>query len=370
MAGGQPVTDGVALITGAGGYLGGRLARHYLDTSDLELVLPVRSAARGDEIRATLGPLVANRVRCIPGDLEGPEPFSDLDGPWRARVTSVVHSAAVTRFNVDRDLATRVNVDGTAAVVALARKCPRLESFAQVSTVYATGLHQGPIREEPADDTAGFANAYEWSKWAGEQLVIAADDLPWRILRVSTVIADDDTGVVTQYNAFHETLKLCFYGLLSLLPGRGDTPLYLVSGQFVVDAISRLTHPSSAGGIYHVSHDRAGALTLEEVLNLVFAQFECAEEFSKKRIMRPLLADEESFDLLVEGITPMAGSLVTQALNNVTPFARQLYVDKDLDNSRLRAALDDHTCPDPGALVADSCRHLVRTRWGRRDAQR
>jgi len=206
------VSDGVALITGASGYVGRRLARHCLDTSDLELVLPVRTAARRAEIESVLGPS-GHRVRFVAGELDGTECFADLDVTWRGRSTSIVHAAAVTRFNVDRDLARRVNVEGTAQVLALARRCPGLESFAQVSTVYATGLSEGRLREEPADDSAGFANAYEWSKWAAEQLVIGADDLPWRILRVATVVADDDTGVVTQYNAFHETLKLCFYGL-------------------------------------------------------------------------------------------------------------------------------------------------------------
>ena len=40
-----------------------------------------------------------------------------------------VHSAAVTRFNVHPDLALRVNVEGTAKVIALARRCGGLSSF-------------------------------------------------------------------------------------------------------------------------------------------------------------------------------------------------------------------------------------------------
>jgi len=363
------MSDGVALITGSGGYLGHRLARHYLDTSDIELVLPVRTAARRAEIEVALGPL-ARRVVFVPGDLDGPEAFADVDVAWRNRITSVIHAAAITRFNVDRDLARRVNVEGTAQVVALARTCPSLETFSHVSTVYATGLREGPIGEELTDDTAGFANAYEWSKWAGEQLVAGADDLPWRVLRVATVIADDDAGMVTQYNAFHETLKLCFYGLLSLLPGRAATPLYFVTGRFAVDAIVALAQPGGAGGIYHVSPDRAGALTLDQVLDLVFEQFGVEDDFAKKRIMRPLLADEETFELLVAGVSPIAGGLVAQALDNVAPFARQLYVDKTLDNSRLREAMDACTLPDAAPLLANTCRRLLATRWGRRDAQR
>jgi len=126
----------------------------------------------------------------------------------------------------------------------------------------------------------------------------------------------------------------------------------------------------AAAGIYHLSHDRAAALTLGDVLDLVFDEFSAVEEFRKKRIMRPLLADQESFELLVDGVSPIAGSLVTQALHNVTPFARQLYVDKALDNSRLRAALDTYVQPDVEQLLVNTCRSLLDTRWGRRDGTR
>lgn len=356
----------LVLITGASGYLGRLLARRCLQDGH-RVLLAVRSHARRDEATAALGAL-AGRAQFVTVDLAGAEPFAALDGEVRRRITRVVHTAAVTRFDVDRQLAERVNVDGTRHALALARSCPALESFSQVGTVYSSGLRDGLITEEPHDDGAGFANTYEWSKWAAEQLVVEqGGDLPWRVVRVATVVADDDSGAVTQYNAFHETLKLCFYGLLSLLPGRGDTPLYLVTGAFATDAIARIADPSSAGGIYHVAHDLSESLTLDQVLDVVFEQFEQVEDFRRKRILRPLLADEESFGLLVDGVKSFAGSLVTQALANVAPFARQLYVRKELDNTRLRAVLTDYRAPDPARLVRDTCSELLSTRWGRRE---
>jgi nucleoside-diphosphate-sugar epimerase len=354
------MSDGVTLITGAGGYLGRLLVRHYLDHTDQELVLGARTPWRGDEA------LDPRRARCVPVDLEEPEPFAAIDGELRGRITAIVHLAAITRFNVERARAQKVNVDGTAHTLALAARCPGLESFAHVSTVYATGLRAGSVREEPYDD-AGFANNYEWSKWAAEGLVAGAD-LPLRVLRVSTVVADDDSGFVTQYNAFHTTLKLCFYGLLGLVPGSAGTPLYLTTGRFVVGAIARLVGSSDAGGFYHLTHDRAGALSLGQLLDIVFEEFGSDPEFAKKGIVRPLLADQESFGWLVEAASPVAGSLVAQALAEVEPFSGQLYVNKSVENSRLRDALGLDAWPemDMAELVARTCRHLVRTRWGRR----
>jgi len=361
------MTTELILLTGAGGYVGRRLAHRYLETSDVRLLLPVRSAARQAEIEADLG-VPAGRVEFVPSDLESEDAYAALDSSQLRRVTAIVHAGAVTRFNAERELAFRVNVEGTAQTLELARHCPSLESFGHVSSVYATGLRDGPIVEASTDDAQGFANAYEESKWAAEQLVGRCDDLPWRILRVATVLADDERGTVTQYNAVHDTLRLCFYGLMSVLPGRPQTPLYFVTGDFVTDAIVQLMRPATPLGVYHLAHNRQESVTLEALINLAFAEFAKDESFRRKRILQPLLTDEESFSLLVEGMTPVAGSLLSSALRDVSPFARQLYVNKDLDNTRLREALDSYQCSDTSELVTNTCSQLVSTRWGRQDA--
>lgn len=333
------------LITGAGGYLGRLLVRRYREAG--EEVLEHGRAA---------------------GDLAGPDPFASVDQRQRDRITTVVHAAAITRFDVDRDTARSVNVEGTARVLALARTCPRLESLGVVSTVYSTGLRAGRIPERLYGDEDGFANDYEWSKWQAEQVVAgeAGEGLPWRILRVATVIADDDSGAVSQHNAFHETLKLWFHGLLPLVPGDGATPLYLVTGSFAADAVVAVMGDLGASGVYHVAHGADDSLTLGEVVDVVSEAFEAVEAFRRRRVLRPLLGDEETFDLLARGVSTFGGGLVRGALQSVVPFARQLFVAKLVDNERLRAVLGPHYEPgDAAELVRRTCRFLVDTGWGR-----
>lgn len=330
------------LVTGAAGYLGQRIADRYRTTTDLDVI---------PHTRAT-------------GDLAGDEPYAAISDRDRRRIVVIVHAAAVTRFNVDAETADRVNVRGTARTVEFARECPALERFALLSTVYASGLQSGRIDEALGTPSAGFANHYERSK-AEAEAVVATSGVPWQVLRVATAVADDDGGGVTQYNAFHTTLRLCFYGLLSVLPGRATTPLYLVTRDFVAGAVPVIT-ARGAAGVYHVCHERATGPTLGDAVELAFEVFGRNDEFRRKGVLPPLLADAESFDLMAEGIETFGGEVVSQAMRTVSLFGPQLYVDKDVDNSRLRALLDGYAPPDHRDLLRRVVAHLVETRWGRR----
>lgn len=332
------------LITGAGGYVGSMVADRY------------RQA--GEEV------LAHGRAS---GDLSGADPFAAVTVATRERITHIVHSGAITRFDVDRATAVAVNVEGTDKVVAFARTCPRLEALGHVSTVYSTGLRAGRIGEQPYDGTAGFANDYEWSKWQAEQRVAeGGDGLPWRVLRVATVVADDQSGAVTQHNAFHDTLKLWFHGLLPLVPGDAATRLYLVTGDFVAEAIMAVMGTTDASGVYHLAHAAGDSLTLGQAVDVVSEAFESVDAFRRRRVLRPLLGDQETFDLLVSGVGTFGGGMVRQSLQSVVPFARQLFVGKEVDNTRIRALLGPaYSTPDAAELVRRTCDWLVATKWGR-----
>lgn len=359
------------LVTGADGYLGARLARRLLEETDARLVLWVRAADAGEarekeaRLSAALGAR-AKRVEVRVGDLADEDPFAGID-PRGLR--AIVHTAAVIRFNVEREVAERVNVGGARKAMQLAARCPQLESFLLVSSLYACGLRSGPIEEVRFDDSAGFSNHYEWSKWACEELLHGPQGefggLPWRIGRVATVIADDESGVVGQQNSIHNTLKLLFYGLLSILPGDPEVTPYFVTGDFATDALLRVLHASPARTIHHVAHTKPESATLGELLDIAYEVFEQDPAFRARRILKPLYCDAEAFDLLVEGIADSGGAIVRQALASVAPFARQLFLEKDVRNDRLARTIGPYRAPDPRLLIRSTCRRLVETRWGR-----
>lgn len=320
------------LVTGAGGYLGGAIA------SALPDVIPLDRAA---------------------ADLTEP---GGLDHLITRGVTHIVHAAAVTRFGVDKPTAAAVNVTGTRHVIEFARRCPDLRRLVLLSTLYTAGTVTGEVREEPHRDATEFANHYEWSKHAAERLVLCSG-LPATVLRASTIAADDDTGQVTQFNAVHNTLKLFYYGLLSLLPGDPATPVSLATADFTVAATVELL--DAEPGVYHVCPDPEQTATLGQLIDTAFAVFETDPAFRRRGVLRPLPVDEAGFTDLRAGTRSLRAGAVHDALESVAPFATQLYRPKIFANPRLHDAWPAYRAPDPAGVVTATVKYLVDSRWGR-----
>lgn len=358
------------VITGADGYLGLLLARRFLAATAMPVLLWVR-ARDADAFRLKQQQLMPHvghfgaRVTYGWGDLTHDQPFASIDP---TDVRRIIHSAAVTRFTIDTATARQVNVDGTAKLLQFASACPALESVGILSTIYASGLTGGVIDEVPLLGREGFCNQYERSKWESETLLQSQfASLPWRLFRIATVIADDDTGTVTQHNVFHNTLKLFYHGLLPFIPGHAETPLYFVTGTFVTEAIYALMHQPQDRVIYHVSHHRDAAVSLGEVIALAFEAFHHDRDFRLRRPLKPLYTDATSFQMLTEEVHIFGGDLMRKAMARVAPFAKQLFVCKEVDNRRLRAGWGEYHATAASYLVQQTCDYLVRTQWGTRD---
>lgn len=357
------------LITGADGYLGGHIGRALLTSTDAKLLLWIRARdrdqflSRRDRLERTLLAR-PGRLQIVGGELSADRPF---DGIPQADVDLIIHTAGATRFNLELENARNINVDGSRKLMRFAAGCPRLERVLFLSSVYASGLAPGPVAEGPLCSGRRFANHYEWSKWAAENCALEEfPELPSQILRVATVMADDETGRVSRRNALHNTLKLFHGGLLPMVPGDPTTPVYLVTAQFVADAATRLLERSiSDTRIVHVAHRRENSLSLAELVDIAFQTFCEDARFRMRRVLKPLLCDLETFRLLVKGVENFSSRVLHQALASVQPFAPQLFVPKDVMNARLVSALDGYRAPDPTDLFRSICRDLLRTRWRR-----
>ncbi|HEY5603627.1 MAG TPA: SDR family oxidoreductase [Gammaproteobacteria bacterium] len=358
------------LITGADGYFGGMFAKKYLTQSDDHLLLWVRAKDRAEYQRkyeqlSQKYPSHKRRFSVCGGDLSDPDPFSSISGA--ADITTIVHTAAITRFNVEQSLADAVNRDGTVKVASFADKCPRLEQLAFVSTLYSSGLAPGCIEEAQVSPAGPFANHYERSKSEAEYLLQTGfPQLPWSIFRAATIIADDDSGNVVQYNVFHNTMRLFFHGLISLLPGCQTTPIYLTTGRSTVNAIFQiLSARQTPQKIYNVCYGHSTAMSMGELIDRAFSNFADDADFRKKRILKPLFTDLEAFESLASVLKGLSGAVVKQALDSIRPFAKQLFIEKEVANQQLLEVCPGYAIPDMPRLIDNVIHYLIRTKWGR-----
>ncbi len=153
------------------------------------LVSDGADAAYAEAFRERVGPLDA--------DLAAPN--LGLDDATRdelaARVTHIVHCAGLVRFDSSLDEARLINAGGTAAMLALARRCPRLKRFDHISTAYVAGRRCGTVYEHELDCNQEHHNAYERSKFEAEALVRqAARQLPVAVHRPSIITSERASG--------------------------------------------------------------------------------------------------------------------------------------------------------------------------------
>jgi long-chain acyl-CoA synthetase len=238
------------LLTGATGFVGGELLLRLLERTDRDVVTPVRAAdgeaaqGRVDELLEVLGAeRHASRVTAMAAELTAPGlGLSDADrADVVARVSTIVHSAASVRFDLPLDEARAVNVEGTRAVVELARACSGLERLVHVSTAYVAGEHR---------------NTYEQTKAEAEALV-RGSGLPFQVVRPSIVVGDRRTGWTTSFNVIYAPLRAFARGVLTTVPGDPSAPVDVVPVDHVADGMLALLDEPSGGTHLLVAGDRA-----------------------------------------------------------------------------------------------------------------
>ena len=167
-------TEDTIFLTGFPGFIASRLLRRLANDGGrfLLLVQPAfRERAQQELVRiAQQTGRSSSDFRLLAGDITEPNlglSPADLETA-RAESTIVFHLAAIYHLAVARDLALRVNVDGTRNVNEFARSLPRLRHYHYVSTCYVAGRRSGRILENELQHEAGFRNYYEETKHLAE----------------------------------------------------------------------------------------------------------------------------------------------------------------------------------------------------------
>jgi long-chain acyl-CoA synthetase len=261
------------LLTGATGFLGMEVLVRLLERGDREVVCLVRAAdaaAAEERLDRVLGTLYRDatpfrpRVKALLGDVTSP--LGSPDAP----IDVVCHCAASISFDLPLEEAREINVEGTRAMLDLARRTGA-RRFVHVSTAYVGGTHEGVFREDMLDAGQEFRNTYEQTKFEAEQVVGATTDLEVAIARPSIVMGESDSGWTPAFNVLYWPLRAFARGLFEQVPAKPDGRVDVVPVDYVADGIVRLVEGEETGTFNLVSG--ADASTVDELSELACAHF-------------------------------------------------------------------------------------------------
>lgn len=264
-------------FTGFPGFLGVELLPRVLRRNpDAEAVCLVQDkfldTARGKVTELEKAdPDLVGRIRLVTGDITVPDLGLGTEyGALAETTTEVFHLAAVYDLAVARDLAMKVNVDGTRHVTQFAQRCDDLFRYQYVSTCYVSGRYVGPWRETDLQVPGqAFANHYDHTKHLAEVVVREAIDagLPGTIYRPAVVNGDSRTGATQKLDGPYYVAKLLLKqrGPVALMPMVGNPDVFrfnLVPRDFVVDGIAHLSGLEESDGLtYALAHPNPPTIT-------------------------------------------------------------------------------------------------------------
>ncbi len=232
------VTGVSALVSGATGFLGSRLA--------------VALAWKGTAVRALarptsdVSPLAAGGIEIMTGDL------ADDDALARAVAGQqlVFHTAGRVGDWGAGDEFRRVNVDGTARLIAACRK-RRVRRLVHVSSLTVLGLPRDGARvDEETPPAVSAVDAYSASKIAGEELVRrahGADGLETVVVRPGVIWGPGDPTFLPRFAA------LLRRGRMVLVDGGRNRVALSHVDNLVQGMILAATVPAAAGQVYHLT---------------------------------------------------------------------------------------------------------------------
>lgn len=336
------------LLTGATGLLGRDVLARLLNAdARLHAFVLVRDPSRWAIASRDL-PHV-ERITPIVGDVcadgLGLEPL--VRHAVCRNVTGILHLAADTTFSRPLAQSRAVNTEGTRRVLELAAECASPVRMAFVSTAFVSGRRVGVIREDETEHAAGWANAYEQSKYEAEALVRSqASD--WSILRSSTVVCDDVDGRVTQLNAVHRALQLYRNGLAAMMPGVAGSTVDAVTTSYVGRAVAELAFNDDVSRRTVHLCAGASALPLEELLDITWQRWALDPSWRRRGIPRPALADLATYALFERSIEQVGDASLKRVARALSYFAPQLAMPKQFETTTADTLLGE-----PAPVVRD-----------------
>jgi thioester reductase-like protein len=245
-------------FTGFPGFLGHELIQSLLpgipDARALCLIQPKYFKA-AEKARVELvhrNPSLMGRIDFIEGDITQPNLGIAEFAVDRSKITQFFHLAAVYDLSVKKEVAQKINVEGTINTLRFSEKLENLKHYHYISTCYVSGKSVGTFHETDLDVGQKFNNHYEETKFLAEVEVQKSmkQGLPVTIYRPAIVVGNSQTGETQKFDGPYFVIQwLLRQPKFAFLPTVGNPDahtLNVVPSDFVVQAITYLSQQKSS----------------------------------------------------------------------------------------------------------------------------
>lgn len=268
-------------LTGATGFLGGKLIHHLIEDQENHLFVLARNNTKAEALRSTLSPENQERITFIKGDITTEQ--CDLAEEdllkLKNNVDIVYHLAALVKFDVElRDELFQINYEGTKHVLELANQC-EAKSFFHISTAYTVGKNEiGKEALYPLNNE--WNNPYEESKAKAEHLVFSyKDQMDVSIFRPAIIVGDSKTGEADSHFTLYGFMRaLDLFKRRALRKAKGEAQRYrlvasktgtsnFVPVDYVADILALASKKAQKNTIYNITNPNPP--TNQEILSML-----------------------------------------------------------------------------------------------------
>lgn len=173
------------MITGGTGFLGQYLVRELASVSTHIFVLARHQNHAFDDL---------HNVTFVRADLTDPQ-LAEAMSADIFEVDLIIHMAALYDIKASYDRAFLQNVFATQNMLRLARKCPGLKAFYDISTIAVGDDQSFYLEEDFLPERRTFSDFYSQTKYLAEKMIReSSTDFPVRIIRPGIIVGDSKTG--------------------------------------------------------------------------------------------------------------------------------------------------------------------------------
>ncbi|QZA06872.1 SDR family oxidoreductase [Mycolicibacter heraklionensis] len=252
------------VVTGGTGFIGRRAVSRLLEARpDAQVWVLVRRASLGrfEALASPNGQAWGERVKPLVGDLTAEDlGLNDTVLAELGDIDHVLHCAAIYDITAGAAEQQAANVEGTRAVIGLAKRLDA--TLSHVSSIAVAGNYAGEFTEDDFDIGQELPTPYHQTKFEAEALVRSTPGLRYRVYRPAVVVGDSRTGEMDKvdgpYYFFPLLAKLAALPRLTpmALPHTGRTNIVPVD--YVADALIELMHADGYDGrTFHLTAPRS-----------------------------------------------------------------------------------------------------------------